>query len=97
MRLVPFSCVACHESESRLEKKEIKKSLKKGHVKNIESAGGIQSYKGQGYGEAIFGKCFCDFPVPSSLCDGCALRGACRARPMSVCGCPLRMGGLMMR
>ena len=53
-------------------------------MKDIGSAGGIQSYRGQGYEGAISGKCFCNFPVPPSLRDGCALRGACRARHMSV-------------
>ncbi len=66
-------------------------------MKDIGSAEGIQSYRGQGYEGAIAKKFFCDFPVPPSLRDGCALRGACRARPMSVCGGPLLMGGLMMR
>jgi hypothetical protein len=67
-------------------KKKRKKSLTRGHVKDIGSAWGIQSYRGQGYEGAISGKCFCDFPVPLSLCDSCALRGACCARPMSVGG-----------
>jgi len=78
-------------------KKERKKSLTRGHVKDLGSAGGIQSYRGQRYEEAIGGKCFYDFPVPPSLCDGCALRGACRARPMRVCGGPMLMGGMLMR
>jgi len=77
--------------------KERKKSLTRVHVKNIGSAGGIHSYRGQVYEGAIAGKSFCDFPVPPSLRDGCALWGACRARLVSVCGGPLPMGGLMMR
>ena len=66
-------------------------------MKDIGSAGGIQSYRGEGYEGAISGKCFCDLPVLPSLCDGCALRGAYCARPKSVYGGPLLMGGLMMR
>jgi hypothetical protein len=66
-------------------------------VKDIGSAKGIQSYRGQGYEGAIDGKCFCDFPVPPSLRDGFALQGACRARLVSLCGGPLLMGGVMMR
>jgi hypothetical protein len=66
-------------------------------VKDIGSEGGIQSYRGQEYEGAISGKSFCDFPVPPCLRDGCAIRGACRARPMSVYGGPLLMGGQMMR
>jgi hypothetical protein len=77
--------------------KERKKSLERGHAKDIGSAGGIHSYRGKGYEGAIAGKCFCEFPVPLSLRNSCALRGACRARPMSVGGGPLLMGGLMMR
>ena len=38
-----------------------------------------------------------NIPAPSSLRDGGALRGACRARPMSVCGGPLMMGCSMVR
>ena len=53
-------------------------------MKDIGSEEGIQSYRGPGYEEAIAGKCFCYFPVPPSLHDGCVLRGACRARPMGV-------------
>jgi hypothetical protein len=64
--------------------KEKKKSLTRGHVKDIGFAKGIHSHRRQGYEGAIAGKCFCDFPVPPSLRDGFALRGACRARPMSV-------------
>jgi len=74
------------------DRKKRKKSLTRGHVKDIGSAEGIQSYMGQGYEGAIPKKCLCDFPVPPSLCDGCALRG-----PMSVCGGPLLIGGQMMR
>ena len=66
-------------------------------MKDIGSAEGIQSYRGQGYEGAIAGKCLFDFPVSLSLCDDRALRGACRARPISVCGGPLLMGGLVMR
>ena len=84
-------------SENGGRRKERKKSLAREHVKDVGSAEGIQSYKGQGYEGAIAGKCLCDFPVPPSLRDGCALRGAGRARPMSVRGAPLLMGGLMMR
>ena len=78
-------------------KKLKKKSLTRGHVKDIGSVEGIQSYRGQGYDGGTSGKCFCDFPVPRSQRVGCALRGACRARLMSVCGGPLPMGGMMMR
>ena len=67
-----------------MKEKERKKSLARGHVKDIGSAEGIHSFRGQGYEGAIAGKCLCDFPVPSSLRDSCALRAACRARPMSV-------------
>ena len=74
-----------------------KKPLTRGHVEDTGSAEGIQSYRGQGYEGAISRKCFCDFPVPPSLRDCCALRGACRARLMSGCGGPLLMGILMMR
>ena len=81
-----------------LSQKERKKEIPyKRAFEDIGSAGYIQSYRGQGYEGAITGKCFYDFPVFPSLCDGCALRGACRARPMSVCGGPLLLGGLMMR
>ncbi len=66
------------------KKKVRKKSLTRGHVKDIGSAGGIQSNRGQGYEEAISGKYFSDFPVPPSLRDGCALQGACRVRLVSV-------------
>ena len=52
----------------------VKRKKEIGNVKDIESAKGIQSYyRGQGYEGAIAGKCFCDFPVPPSLRDGCAL------------------------
>ncbi len=57
-------------------------------MKDIGSEVDIQSYRGQGYEGAISGKCFCDFSVPESLRDGCALRGACRSRPMIVRGAP---------
>ena len=53
-------------------------------MKDIESAEGIQSYRGQGHEGAIARNYFCDFPVLPSLHDGCALRNACRARPMSA-------------
>ncbi len=66
-------------------------------MKDIGSAEGIQSYRGQGYEGAMSGKCFCDFQVPPSLRDGCALRGACRARPVNIYGGPLLLGGLAMR
>ena len=46
--------------------------------------GGIESYRAQGYEGAISGGCYWDFPVPPSLCGGCALRGACCARPMGA-------------
>ena len=77
--------------------RERKKSLTREHVKDIGSAKGIQSYRGQGYEGAIAGKLFCDFPVPPSLRDGCALRGACRARLVNIYGGPLLLGGLAMR
>jgi hypothetical protein len=38
-----------------------------------------------------------DNPAPPSLRDGDALRGACRALPMRVCGGPLPVGGMMVR
>ena len=38
-----------------------------------------------------------DNPAPPSLRDGGALRGACRARPMSVCRGPLLMVCSMVR
>jgi len=66
-------------------------------VQDIGSAEGIQSYGGHGYEGAMSEKCFCDFPVLPSLRDGCALRGACRARPMNVYGGTLLMVGLAMR
>ena len=78
-------------------KKERKKSLTRGHVKNIGSAEGIQSYRGQGYEGAMSGECFSDFPIPPSLRDGCALRSACRARLANIDGGPLLLGGLAMR
>jgi hypothetical protein len=71
-----------------MAEKERKKSLTRGYVEDIGSAEGIQSYGGQGYEGAMSGKYFCDFPVLPSLRDGCALRGACRARPMNIYGDP---------
>ncbi len=76
---------------------ERNKSLARGHVKDIGSVEGIQSYKGQWYEWAMSVKCFCEFPVPQSLRDGCALRGACRARHVNIYGGSLLMGGLAMR
>jgi len=38
-----------------------------------------------------------DNPAPPSLRDGGALRGACRTRPMSVCGGPMLTGWPMVR
>ena len=61
-------------------------------MKDIGSAEGIQSYGGQGYEGAMSGKCYCAFPVLPSLRDGCALRGACRTRPMNAFGAPLLDG-----
>jgi hypothetical protein len=39
-----------------IRKRERKKSLTRGHVKDIGSAKGIQFYRGQGYEGAISGK-----------------------------------------
>ena len=44
------------EYRQAVRKKEIKKLLTIGHVKDIGSAWGIQSYRGQGYEGAISGK-----------------------------------------
>jgi hypothetical protein len=66
------------------KKKERKKSLSRGHVKDIGSTVGIQSYRGQGYEGGNVREVHCELPALPSLRDGCALRGACRARPMSV-------------
>ncbi len=73
-----------HTSWHRLAIKERMKSLTRGHAEDIGSTEGIQSYRGHEHEGAIAGKCFCDHPVTQSLRDSCALRGACRARPMSV-------------
>ena len=97
VKLLAITVYTSNKDLFAIEKKERKKSLTRGHVKDIGSATGIQFYSGQGYEGDIAGKCLCDFPVPPSLRNGCALRNACRARPMSVCGGHLLMGGMMMR
>ena len=43
------------------ENKERKKFLIRGHVEDIGSTVGIQSYRGQGYEEAMSGNCFANF------------------------------------
>jgi hypothetical protein len=79
------------------KKEERKKSLTRGHVEDIGSIVGIQSYRGAGVRRGYIREVACDFPALPSLCDGCAFQGACRARPMGVRDDPLLMGGLMMR
>ncbi len=44
--------------QNRKKERERKKSLTRGHVKDIGSAKGIRSYREQGYEGAIAGKCF---------------------------------------
>jgi hypothetical protein len=75
---------------SRKERKN--KSLTRGHVENIGSTLGIQSYGGAGLRRGNVRGVSCDLPAPPSLRNGGALRGARRARPMIVCGGPLLMG-----
>ena len=79
-------------------------------MKDTGSAKGIQSYDGQGVKRLCPGSAFVtsryfhhyvmadihDIHI-HDLRDGCALRGACRARPMNMYGGPLLLGGVAMR
>jgi hypothetical protein len=76
--------------------KERKKSLTRGHVEDIGSTVGIQSYEGQGYEGVMSGECIATSQHPS-LRDGGALRGTCRARPVGVCDGLLLMGCSIVR
>ena len=74
-----------------VERKERKKSLTRGHVEDIGSTTGIQSYMGR-Y-EGVVSRDVCrQHPGPLYLCDGGALRGSCRASHVCVWGCLLLRG-----
>ncbi len=66
-------------------------------MKDIGSAEGMQSYEGQGTKRLCPGSAFVTSRYFASLRDGCALRGACRARPINIYGGPLLLSGMMMR
>ncbi len=66
-------------------KKERKNSLTRGHVEDIGSAAGIQSYVSGGTKGWCPGMCNDNIPVPLCLRDGGALRGSSRASPVCVC------------
>ena len=85
-----------HSSKIRIERKKERNPLRRGHVDDIGSAWVYNHVGGRGV-KANCPECPRNYPAPPSLCDGGALRGVCRARPMRVCGGPLLMGGMMVR